>query len=61
MRMKMNGMAVRITAVLRVLSEALMYSIASGSTASIRHQNRRRLGDGSWPSRRLRVLVAATV
>ena len=56
----MNGIAVSTTAVFMVDSEALANSMASGTRVSTTHQNRRRVGLGSSPSRRLRVLVAAT-
>ncbi len=56
----MNGMEVSTTAVFMVERETLAKSIASGIRVSITHQNRRWVGVGSWPSCRLRVLVAAT-
>ncbi|MNY30562.1 hypothetical protein D3C86_1646750 [compost metagenome] len=59
-RIRVNGMAVSTTAVFMVDSDALANSMASGTRVSVTHQNRRWVGDGSSPSFRLRVLVAAT-
>ncbi|MNI74594.1 hypothetical protein D3C73_1306880 [compost metagenome] len=59
-RMNRNGMAVSTTAVFIVSSDALVNSIASGTSVSAMHQKTRLVGVGSSPSDRLRVVVAAT-